>query len=121
MITLGTPHKRLECFDNDLEFGCLNYVNQKYPGAYLSDELFYTSVGGNVQINSPIIHTYLPPMGDGLVPLECVHLERAKQITIDNAHHFLDSPYFSWYGNKNIITKWLPDLNENTLEKVNKN
>ena len=118
LITLGTPHKKPNHINNDLALGCLDYVNQKYPGAYI-DDIHYTSVGGNInlfdkfekisQIQTPFKNYYQRKCisSDGLVPNSCVHLEGAKHIDLENVHHAFDSPYFKWYGHEDIIPQWL--------------
>lgn len=118
LITLGTPHKKPIHLQNDLAFGCLDYVNQKYPGAYL-ENIKYTSVGGKInifdqiekftKIQTPFKNYYHEQclLGDGLVPQSCVHLDGAKQIDLNNVHHAFDSHYFKWYGHQDVIPQWL--------------
>ena len=118
LITLGTPHQKPINIKNDLAFGCLDYVNQKYPGAYIED-IQYTSIGGKInifntfeeitQIPTSFINYYNKEciISDGLVPHSCIHLDGAKQINLNNVHHAFDSPYFKWYGHQDIIPQWL--------------
>lgn len=119
LITLGTPHQKPKNINNDLAFGCLDYVNKKYPNNYLED-VKYTSVGGKINLvdkikqMTPFTPSFLNyyndkncSIGDGLVPHSCVHLNNAVQIDLDDVHHAFDSPYFKWYGHKDIIPKWL--------------
>ena len=52
-----------------------------------------------------MIHT-----GDGVVPFESSHLDCAKQITFNDVYHSISAPDFKWYGSKDVIDRWLPDV-----------
>ena len=123
LITLGTPHRKLRGMDNDLAFGCLDYVNRRYPECFLNDNLFYKTVCGNLnpsyllKIEQEQLHFVLNRLkmfyksceldGDGVVPVQCAHLKGAEQINLNNVHHMFETPFCHWYGSKDIVDEWI--------------
>lgn len=123
LITMGTPNIPPNNKYMDITHGCLNYVNNNFPGAYI-DDIDYITLGSSVKkINTNKIlswkeyivsNSYINMVGsknniingDGIVPIESVHLDGAKQITFENVYHF-KSNNKKWYGDESVIDSWL--------------
>ena len=135
LVTLGTPHAPPP--DGFWRFadqtrGLLNYVEERYPGAY-HPELRYMTVGSRAQVGALpwgegsssgrlggilALASYLPlcgdafTSGDGITPLCCAHLDGAEQREMDCYHiafvpgaraRLLGTP---WYGSPEKVDEW---------------
>ena len=49
-----------------------------------------------------------PTIGDGIVSLAYAHLDGAKQLTLPNVYHSINSPGDYWYGGEAVVDQWLP-------------
>jgi pimeloyl-ACP methyl ester carboxylesterase len=127
LITLGSPHFPPSEIEADITRGCLRYVDDNFPGAFLSNSgLFYTSVGsGAVEANKDAergslerfaYQSYTTVMGysvskrevgDGVVPLSRSHLPGAQQLTLSGVFHSIDAPQLKWYGGPQVVDDWL--------------
>jgi len=136
LVTLGTPHKPPPegIFRTiDQTRGLLNFVEERYPGAY-HEGIRYMTVGSTAQrgalpgngaglIGGSLAYaSYLPLGGDGTVdgdgitPLRCAHLEGAEQREVD-AYHIAFIPGSGtrllgcpWYGSPELIDGWVDFL-----------
>ena len=110
----------------DMTRGALRITNERFPGAYHDDDLFYlTAIGLSVQgkeqqRSSPLEPTSVEgfafnsyeavcgdgtAMGDGVVPFAAAHLEGAVQLDLEGVKHSINAPD-NWYGSSNIIQQW---------------
>ncbi|CAM9384452.1 unnamed protein product [Heterosigma akashiwo] len=132
LVTLGSPHRAPEPPVQDMTFGCLAYVDQTYPGAYLRDRrgggggggLFYLTVAGDAVEGDPAAgrrtqESYAfgsyaavcgrgDVTGDGVVPLNSAHLDGAAQLTLPGVFHSINNPV--WYGSEKVVDLWLRPL-----------
>ena len=51
-------------------------------------------------------------LGDGVIPVECAHLEGAEQITLEGVLHSINEagttlPTERWYGSEAVVDRWL--------------
>jgi len=129
LITLGAPHLPPAPGAEDMTRGALRYVDEKFPGAFLSapsdsDPLFYVSVAGaavtaNAQGEKRSLGKFAYDSyaqvtgvkqdgapGDGVCPLSHSHLAGAVQITLPDSFHSIQSK--SWFGSTQIMDQWLP-------------
>lgn len=133
LVTLGTPHLPPAVDAPDMTRGAVRYVDENFPGAFLSD-LFYVSVCGTAVFGNSSAEKGTPQyfaadsysqvtgsknkgeeIGDGVVPLSSAHLNGAQQITLDGVWHSIQAPKNYWYGGDGVIDKWLPQ----TLQQLN--
>ena len=102
--------------------GALSFVHEKYPGAYLSHEIFYLSVAGMAVTSSATgnqIERFAwdsypqvsglanPQIGDGVVPFSNAMLDGSMQISIPNVYHSINAPQNFWYGSDDVVDYWL--------------
>ena len=129
LVTMGTPNQFLLKKENDTTRGCLQYVHEHFPNSYLQEEgIKYMTLGSRVKKinlqetlnwkekmvrNSYLTvvdkHQYNEIWGDGVVPYDACHLERAKQVTFDDVYHF-QRKNKKWYWEESILKKWLYEL-----------
>lgn len=127
LVTMGSPNTFHLKREQDTTRGCLQYVDQHFPGTYLKSQgIQYMTLGSraktiNVQnkLNwkeKMVRNSYLTVInekpiieGDGVVPLISSHLQDAKQVTFDDVYHFprKDKKY---YWEENILHSWLNQL-----------
>ena len=126
LITLGTPNNIHTNKELDATRGCLTYINNYYPDAYLKSKIRYITIGSDVKSvktdekgvfnkQKYILDSYLTVMGktdkkilrgDAIVPFESMHLEGALQKTYSDVYHF-KRPGKKWYGDREIVQDWL--------------
>ena len=106
IVTLGSPHipSPIAGKNVDITGGALRYTNERFPGAYHSDKMFYVTTAGNAIEGSSTsastmkhrlaYHSYKQVsgegklVGDGIVPTGTAHLDGADaQINLDNVYH----------------------------------
>lgn len=117
LITLGSPHHNRGGWRRG---GLLSrWVEDKYPGAFFSSSVRYTSVAGKWMSgdrDGPHMAAWVydryaemigdgTSWGDGMIPVQSALLAGSDQITLDGVSHYkiFDT---SWYGSKEIIPKW---------------
>tara|TARA_B100001287_G_scaffold253183_1_gene235690 strand:- start:32994 stop:33797 length:804 start_codon:yes stop_codon:yes gene_type:complete len=125
-ITMGTPNNIHLNKDFDTTRGCLTYINNNYPDAYLKSKIRYVTIGSDVKSiktnekglfnkKKYILDSYLTVMGktdenllkgDGIVPIDAMHLEGSFQKTYHDVYHF-KRPGKKWYGDREIVQDWL--------------
>lgn len=134
LVTLGTPHAPPPAgFFSiiDQTRGLLRNVESRFPGAY-HDDIRYLTVGSR-KVRSKLfgggldglvaLASYLPlagvadTQGDGIVPIECAHLDGAEQRECD-AYHIAFVPGSGtkligtpWYGSRGVLEVWGAFLN----------
>jgi hypothetical protein len=126
-VTLGTPNSSPPDGTPDVTGGALKIVNQRFPGSYFEDKVFYVSAagggswGGNSSLASQSYGMVAGKEqrdadGDGIVPIGSAHIDGATQINITNivhaGHLIVDSVSQVWYGSDVIIDKWFGEVLE---------
>ena len=118
LITLGSPHQAIRATK------LRSFVDREFPGCYYSNEVKYTSIGGQIDLKSEATKSlsrltanksYLAisgiksDIGDGLVPLSSSLLKDSKQIILSNVAHgksFGDI----WYGSDEALKRWWKEV-----------
>ena len=121
MVTLGTPNV-IEDNQLDTTRGCLHYVNKNFPGSFLKKQgIKYISLGSyakKASKNSIVYKSYSTILGensgehiygDGVVPLDSMHLQDAIQLTFHDVFHYKQKDK-KWYGDPYIVNTWLSYL-----------
>ena len=126
LVTLGTPNRVHIDKDLDATRGCLTYINNFYPDAYLKSKIRYITIGSDVKSvktdekgmfnkQKYILDSYLTVMGKtdkdllrghGIVPVDAMHLDGSFQKTYHDVYHF-KRPEKKWYGDREIVQDWL--------------
>lgn len=149
LVTLGSPHLSPAVGAEDMTRGALKYVQDTFPGAFLSSpkdataeekikDMFYISVAGTAvpadefadkeTVSKFAYGSYAQvtgvkeqgALGDGVVPFSHAHLDGAEQISLD-CYHSIQSD--RWYGSDSVIDRWLPQTvaaYERTIQLRNK-
>ena len=133
IVTLGSPN--LPSPDNvfDCTGGALRDTNNRFPGAFFKDRLFYITAAGNAvtgnsygnaltegatiavpaRLKKLAYHSYKSVSGkgvangDGIIPVSVAHLEGALQLNLDKVFHAAElSVAGSWYGSDGIVDQW---------------
>ena len=132
IITLGTPNNIHTNKELDATRGCLTYINNYYPDAYLKSKIKYFTIGSDVKSvktdekgmfnkQKYILDSYLTVIGktdkdllrgDAIVPFESMHLDGSFQKTYSDVYHF-KRPGKKWYGDREIVQDWLNDIRIN--------
>ena len=136
-VSLGTPHasppKDSLVAKVDQTRGLLNYINDRWPGAYF-DDIGYTCVASR-RVSGKLLSTNLDSLlafasyfalvgeggveGDGITPVKAALLEGAESIILEDVYHadVLPNPLgtqnakligCSWYADK--IDEWIGAL-----------
>lgn len=122
LITLGSPHKNQAGLTRG---GLLSrWINDRYPGAMYSPEVYYTSVGGKylfgdfsgtsrerwVYNNYQKICGKGLVWGDGLIPIESALLDGSEKLVLDGVSHgqIFGNP---WYGSNNALKDLITKTN----------
>jgi pimeloyl-ACP methyl ester carboxylesterase len=116
LVTLGSPHVSQERWTKKN----LNFVNDRYPGAFEPD-VRYVCVAGRAVYGRKgfggkkgqwLAHSSYEltggtgeTWGDGITPIAAAHLENAENITLDSVWHSPRSPGL-WYGTPDVIAQW---------------
>ena len=114
LITLGSPNQAKRATY------LRNFVSSNLPGSFYSEDVYYISVAGELDLNGPIAtNTALrlskqsyralngngDAIGDGLVPRDSALLSGSKQVVLkETAHGKLFGK--DWYGSKNKVEEW---------------
>mmetsp|Transcript_23730 Transcript_23730/g.57487 ORF Transcript_23730/g.57487 Transcript_23730/m.57487 type:complete len:244 (-) Transcript_23730:2156-2887(-) len=119
LVTLGTPHRNEG--GTDVTRGVLPHLNERYPGAFHEGVRYISVAGnaiqgakdGNVRKSAKAAFAAYRQVcgvgssrGDGVVPLQCAHLDGATQLTLNGVWHSIDKPEL-WYGSDGIVDRWL--------------
>jgi len=133
LVTLGTPHYPPIDKKNDATRGAIRYVDENFPGALLSPDVFYISIGGTAVTSiSPqndeqkkTIEAFAQTsyqavtgikkdgeVGDGVVPLSSTLLLGSQTLIFD-VYHSIQAPNNRWYGGENVLDAWLPLVDKN--------
>lgn len=122
LVTLGTPHGLPRMANRFQHAGhqATAFLDRATPGAYFAPRTAYLSIGSRRQgpafagLGGRVANDFFSiavgddtaDLGDGIVPLSAVHLDGAKQLTLDGVRHgMLGAP---WYGDDEIIDRWWP-------------
>jgi hypothetical protein len=116
LVTLGSPHQAIRAT------ALRQLVDQRYPGAFFSDELTYLAVAGTIapeqlrprarRLTSRsyrAINNDPSSRGDGLVPHSSALLAGAEPLVLKGVGHggwFADR----WYGSADVLPQWVPWL-----------
>lgn len=116
LITLGTPHVSEERWTRRN----LDFVNHNYPGAFEAD-VHYVCIAGKAIYGERswtgwfTYNSYLITggegacWGDGITPITAAHLERAKNLVLDQVYHS-PRPGYRWYGSPEVVHQWAQHL-----------
>jgi pimeloyl-ACP methyl ester carboxylesterase len=116
LITLGTPHRSQERWTKKN----LNFVENNYAGAFHAN-VRYVCVAGKAVYGKKRLGSWLAyqsylltggegnTWGDGIVPIDCAHLEGATNITLEGVWHSPKSPNI-WYGSSESLKAWIDYL-----------
>jgi hypothetical protein len=118
LVTLGTPHG-LGVLANRYQHAgheAASFLARETPGAYFAPRTGYLTVGSRYaggRFRGPpgdvfriMVGDGTEPLGDGIVPVDSVHLDGAHQLTFDDVlHGMIGTP---WYGDDEIIDRWWP-------------
>lgn len=122
LVTLGTPHglARLANRYHHAGHEAVDFLDRETPGAHYAPRTAYLTVGSNspnsglpglvgrlsAEVFSMVVGRETTAAGDGIVPVEAVHLPGAHQLTYDDLRHgMIGSP---WYGDDKVIDRWWP-------------
>jgi hypothetical protein len=122
LVTLGTPHglARLANRYHHAGHAATAFLDQSSPGAFFAPRTAYMSVGADypsAPFTGPIgfaarhafdivVGDHSTADGDGIVPLQAVHLDGAEQLTFTDTRHGMIGG--NWYGADSILDRWWP-------------
>ena len=128
VVTLGTPNVIEDNHKLDTTHGCLHYVNKNFPGSFLKKQgIKYISLGSYAKKasktdaykfyneNSIVYKSYSTILGknsgehiygDGVVPLDSMHIQDAIQLTFHDVFHYKQKDK-KWYGDPYVVNAWL--------------
>jgi hypothetical protein len=116
LVSLGSPHQAIRAT------ALRQLVDQRYPGAFFSDQLAYLAVAGTIapeqlrprarRLTSrsySAINNDPSSRGDGLVPLSSALLAGAEPLVLKGVGH---GGWFAerWYGSADVLPQWVPWL-----------
>jgi alpha-beta hydrolase superfamily lysophospholipase len=116
LVSLGSPHQAIR------GTALRQLVDQRYPGAFFSDQLAYLAVAGTIASEQlrprarrltsrsySAINNDPSSRGDGLVPLSSALLAGAEQLVLEGVGH---GGWFAqrWYGSDDVLPQWVPWL-----------
>jgi alpha-beta hydrolase superfamily lysophospholipase len=116
LVSLGSPHQAIR------GTALRQLVDQRYPGAFFSDQLAYLAVAGTIapehlrprarRLTSrsySAINNDPSSRGDGLVPLSSALLAGAEPLVLKGVGH---GGWFAerWYGSADVLPQWVPWL-----------
>jgi hypothetical protein len=127
LVTLGTPHHPAEPhgWQNRAGYDATQYLDRTIPGAWFAPRTGYLSVGSRYAeggrrddpdrrrrrtgrlyavVGGEATRT---GWGDGLIPEGLVHLEGARQLTLEGVIHG-QSMGARWYGSDAVMDSWWP-------------
>lgn len=137
LVTLGSPHNPPPPGVVDQTRGILSHVAATCPGNF-HEQIAYVTVAGKYLkgaglrekgatwgqkfVGAGYAQVCGRPdvWGDGITPVECAHLEGAKQITLDGVYHSPlgavlpaadgSKPGRPWYGSPECIDGWVHEI-----------
>lgn len=127
LVTLGTPHRMVEPPGrrNRAGYEATSYLDRTIPGAWFAPRTGYLTVGSRYAEGGPAgdpdrrrrgygtLYAMVggeparTGWGDGLIPETSLHLDGARQLTLEGVIHG-QSMGQRWYGSEPAIDSWWP-------------
>ena len=131
LVTLGTPHRMVEPPGrrNRAGYEATSYLDRTIPGAWFAPRTGYLTVGSRYAMGgrtddhdrgrrrTGAFYAMVggeparTGWGDGLIPEDSLHLDGARQLTLEGVIHG-QSMGSRWYGSEPVVDCWLPAATE---------